>query len=85
MHSQAIKYAKLAESPAIRSGSPQSTTEADRLDDESGIPTILPVSAETAGLLPNQKGSPSLRVYHCMIFYGLCQGFGHWVFDWSPG
>lgn len=55
MHSQAIKYAKLAESPAIRSGSPQSTTEADRLDDESGIPTILPVSAETAGLLPNQK------------------------------
>ncbi|KAF8021780.1 hypothetical protein BT93_G2037 [Corymbia citriodora subsp. variegata] len=54
-HSQAIGYAKLAESPAIRSGSPQSSTEADRVDDESGIPTVLPVSAETAGLLPNRK------------------------------
>lgn len=77
MHSQAITYAKLAESPAIRSGSPQSSTEADRLDDESGSPTVLPVSAETAGLLPNRKGNTSLGFYHCMILYGLCQGFGH--------
>ncbi|KAI3419946.1 uncharacterized protein J3R85_012878 [Psidium guajava] len=55
MHSQAITYAKLAESPAIRSGSPQSNTEADSVDDESGFPTVLPVSAETAGLLPKRK------------------------------
>lgn len=46
MHSQAIVYSKSAESNEVL----------NQLTDESGL-TILPVSAESAGLLPDKKGA----------------------------
>lgn len=49
MHSQAIVYSKSAESTEVL----------NRLTDESGL-TILPVSAESAGLLPDKKGAKCL-------------------------
>ncbi|KAM7496030.1 hypothetical protein LguiA_020444 [Lonicera macranthoides] len=54
MHSQATTYARLAESTASNSGSTSSEL-ATELTDESGLLTVLPVSAESAGLLPNRR------------------------------
>ncbi|KAI3801037.1 hypothetical protein L1987_29138 [Smallanthus sonchifolius] len=53
MHSQATAYARLAESAALRS-EPTSNGVISELTDESGI-TVLPVSAQETGLLPNRK------------------------------
>ncbi|XP_076883514.1 uncharacterized protein LOC143532313 [Bidens hawaiensis] len=53
MHSQATAYAKLAESAALRS-EPKHNEVISELTDESGI-TVLPVSAQETGLLPNRK------------------------------
>lgn len=59
MHSQATAYAKLAESAALRS-EPTNNEVISELTDESGL-TVLPVSAQDTGLLPNRtadaKGS----------------------------
>ncbi|KAK2970195.1 hypothetical protein RJ640_019663, partial [Escallonia rubra] len=54
MHSQATAYARLAESAALNSRSTKNE-EVNELTDESGLPAVLPVSAESAGLLPNRK------------------------------
>ncbi|KAI8009350.1 hypothetical protein LOK49_LG06G02038 [Camellia lanceoleosa] len=54
MHSQATAYVKLAESTAINSGSVESNEVINELTDESGI-MVLPVSAESTGLLPDRK------------------------------
>ncbi|XP_028126597.1 uncharacterized protein LOC114323251 isoform X2 [Camellia sinensis] len=64
MHSQATAYAKLAESIAINSGSVESNEVINELTDESGI-MVLPVSAESTGLLPDRKGSKCIRTTHC--------------------
>ncbi|KAF5810621.1 hypothetical protein HanRHA438_Chr04g0181461 [Helianthus annuus] len=53
MHSQATAYARLAESAALHS-QPTSNEVISELTDESGI-TVLPVSAQDTGLLPNRK------------------------------
>lgn len=53
MHSQATAYAKLAESKSLDPASVNNEV-LNELTDESGL-TILPVSAESAGLLPNRK------------------------------
>lgn len=53
MHSQATAYARLAESAALRS-EPTSNEVITELTDESGL-TVLPVSAQDTGLLPNRK------------------------------
>lgn len=60
MHSQATAYAKLAESVALNSGLTKSSEAIDELTDESGL-MVLPVSAESTGLLPDFKGNSSLR------------------------
>ncbi|XP_028090464.1 uncharacterized protein LOC114290709 [Camellia sinensis] len=52
--SQATAYAKLAKSTAINSGSAESNEVINELTDESGI-MVLPVSAESTGLLPDRK------------------------------
>ncbi|KAK3036880.1 hypothetical protein RJ639_031498, partial [Escallonia herrerae] len=54
MHSQATTYARLAESVALNSGATKNE-EVNEPTDESGLPAVLPVSAESAGLLPNRK------------------------------
>lgn len=56
MHSQATAYAKLAESAALNSGLTKSSEVIDELTDESGL-MVLPVSAESTGLLPDRKGN----------------------------
>lgn len=57
LHSQATAFAKLAESAAQKTGPLMSSTEMEKLDDETGLLAVLPVSAESAGLLPNRKDS----------------------------
>ena len=57
MHTQATAYAKLAESAAARTGSLKSSEEKDSLIDESGLFTVLPISAESAGMLPKRRGN----------------------------
>ncbi|KAL7588802.1 hypothetical protein Lser_V15G39087 [Lactuca serriola] len=61
MHDQATAYARLAESAALRSEATNTNNEVmSELTDESGL-TVLPVSAQDTGLLPNRtadaKGS----------------------------
>ncbi|XP_022155851.1 uncharacterized protein LOC111022860 isoform X2 [Momordica charantia] len=63
-HSRATTFARLAESPTIKNGSTGSfpiATDGDKLYDELGLPTVLPISAENSGLLPKRpdelKGS----------------------------
>ncbi|KAJ4963029.1 hypothetical protein NE237_022968 [Protea cynaroides] len=55
LHSQATIYDRLAATPALRTGSSNSVGDAEKLNDEVSNFNILPVSAETAGLLPNCK------------------------------
>ncbi|KAL6293626.1 hypothetical protein ACE6H2_001768 [Prunus campanulata] len=56
LHSQATRYAKLAESDAVKTGSLKSSAEQENLKDESGLFIVLPISAESTGMLPNRKG-----------------------------
>lgn len=73
MQSQATTYARLAESPAIKNGLSASSTEVEKIKDELQL-TVLPVSAENTGLLPNRGGNDNLCClvgfcYHdCLIF-----------------
>ncbi|XP_027366293.1 uncharacterized protein LOC113872725 [Abrus precatorius] len=60
LQSQATMYARLAESPAIKNDLSASSAEVEKIKDEVQL-TVLPISAENAGLLPNRgadvKGS----------------------------
>lgn len=57
MHNQATAYARLAESAALRSEATNTNNEVmSELTDESGL-TVLPVSAQDTGLLPNRTGN----------------------------
>ncbi|TQD82147.1 hypothetical protein C1H46_032292 [Malus baccata] len=56
IHSQATAYAKLAESDAVKTGALKSSAEKDNLYDESGLFIVLPISAESTGMLPIRKG-----------------------------
>ncbi|KAL2323497.1 hypothetical protein Fmac_027876 [Flemingia macrophylla] len=53
VQSQATIYARLAESPAIKNELSGSTTEVEKIEDKLQL-TVLPISAESAGLLPNR-------------------------------
>ncbi|KAJ0035830.1 hypothetical protein Pint_24686 [Pistacia integerrima] len=57
LHSQATAFARLAESEAVKSGSLKSIVEKENSEDEAGLFTVLPVSAESTGMLPNHKES----------------------------
>ncbi|KAK2647165.1 hypothetical protein Ddye_022360 [Dipteronia dyeriana] len=57
IHSQATAYAKLAESEAVRCGSSKSSVDGENFNFEDGPFTILPLSAESTGMLPNRKES----------------------------
>ncbi|KAJ4782573.1 Sec-independent protein translocase protein TatB [Rhynchospora pubera] len=64
LHRQAMSYAKLAESPSIRSGvtvtSSDSTIKMTDKGDQVGLLAVLPVSAETAGLLPKRTSEETM-------------------------
>ncbi|KAH7689814.1 hypothetical protein IHE45_02G007900 [Dioscorea alata] len=55
LHRQAISYAKLAESPTVKSGVLEDVGDVEKLKGGDGLLAILPVSAETAGLLPKRN------------------------------
>ncbi|XP_016647422.1 PREDICTED: sec-independent protein translocase protein TatB [Prunus mume] len=55
LHSQATAYERLAESDAVKTGSLKRSAEKENLSDESGLFAVLPVSAESTGMLPNPK------------------------------
>ncbi|XP_061991596.1 uncharacterized protein LOC133709757 [Rosa rugosa] len=55
LHTQATAYAKLAESAAVKTGSLKSNEEKESLIDENGLFTVLPISAESTGMLPKRK------------------------------
>lgn len=59
LHSQATAYGRLAESATVRSASGKTDTDGDKIDSEAGFPSVLPISAESAGLLPPRKGTLS--------------------------
>lgn len=69
LHRQAMAYAKLAESPSVRSSasatSSSSTIRTTDKGDEVGLLAVLPVSAESAGLLP--KCTSGTIVYHTAL------------------
>ncbi|CAA6667329.1 unnamed protein product [Spirodela intermedia] len=52
VHSQAMIYAKFAESTSVKSDDFKSNEDGDKHFDSLGLLSILPVSAESAGLLP---------------------------------
>ncbi|KAL9408226.1 hypothetical protein AB3S75_046725 [Citrus x aurantiifolia] len=54
LHSQATAYARLAESEAVKSGSLKSSADQESFNLEASF-TVLPVSAESTGMLPNRK------------------------------
>lgn len=58
IHSKATAYASLAEASAFNSGSGTSEISGD-----SGLLSVLPVSAESAGLLPKRKGEILIVIY----------------------
>ncbi|KAA3485423.1 sec-independent protein translocase protein TatB-like [Gossypium australe] len=55
LHSKATAYARLAESEAVKAGSGRFSVEDENLNYEIGDFSVLPVSAESAGLLPDRK------------------------------
>lgn len=61
MQNQATIYSRLVNSPAIKNELSASSTEVEKIEDKLQL-TVLPISAENAGLLPNRGG---------MIFYVL--------------
>lgn len=56
LYSQATTYAKLAESPSLQSGTVEGSVGIETVDDRPGLLSVLPVSAESAGLLPKHQG-----------------------------
>ncbi|KAL9247042.1 hypothetical protein vseg_020513 [Gypsophila vaccaria] len=56
LQSQAIMYAKLAELQALKVRAVEGSESVDKVDDRPGLLSVLPVSAESAGLLPNRHG-----------------------------
>lgn len=57
LHSQATAYARLAELEAVKAGSVRGSVEEENLNYEFGDFSVLPVSAESAGFLPDRKES----------------------------
>ncbi|KAK1568011.1 hypothetical protein Q3G72_019340 [Acer saccharum] len=61
IHSQATAYAKLAESEAVKCGPSKSSVDGDNFNFEDSLFTVLPLSSESTGMLPNRKGNGNSR------------------------
>ncbi|KAL5782758.1 hypothetical protein ACOSP7_007787 [Xanthoceras sorbifolium] len=57
IHSQATAYAKLAESEAVKCGSLMNCVDGENFNFADSPFTILPLAAESTGMLPNRKES----------------------------
>lgn len=58
LHSQAMMYARLSVSPGIKMSSSMSVSYGEQFKESNGLLNVLPISAESAGLLPNHTGEP---------------------------
>jgi hypothetical protein len=56
LHSQAMTYARLSEAPRLKADSSLSGNYQEQLKENNGLLNVLPISAESAGLLPNRSG-----------------------------
>ncbi|PKU63340.1 uncharacterized protein LOC110106876 [Dendrobium catenatum] len=65
IHSQAMAYARLAKTTIIKFNSSQASLNNENLNGQDGLPSVLPISAEIAGLLSKRnddvKGSDILH------------------------
>ncbi|XP_077248049.1 uncharacterized protein LOC143887760 [Tasmannia lanceolata] len=55
LHIQATAYGRIAESPAVKTVSLKNSGDMEMLNDDAGPFTVLPVSAESTGLIANRK------------------------------
>jgi len=58
LHSQAMMYARLSESPEIKTSSSTSVSYGEQFKESNGLLNVLPISAESAGLLPSRTDEP---------------------------
>lgn len=56
LHNQAMTYARLSEAPGLKMDSSLSGNYKDQSKEMDGLLTVLPISAESAGLLPSRPG-----------------------------
>jgi len=56
LHSQAMTYARLSEAPGLKADYSLSGDNQEQLKENNGLLNVLPISAESAGLLPNRSG-----------------------------
>lgn len=64
MQNQATIYSRLVNSPAIKNELSASRTEVEKIEDKLQL-TVLPISAENAGLLPIRGG----MIFLCFIVF----------------
>uniref|UniRef100_A0A453E224 Uncharacterized protein n=1 Tax=Aegilops tauschii subsp. strangulata TaxID=200361 RepID=A0A453E224_AEGTS len=57
LHSQAMMYARLSVSPGIKMSSSMSVSYGEQFKESNGLLNVLPISAESAGLLPKHTGT----------------------------
>ncbi|KAL6654104.1 hypothetical protein ACP70R_007569 [Stipagrostis hirtigluma subsp. patula] len=58
LHSQAMTYAKLSEAPGLKMTPTLSGNNEEQSMESNGL-NVLPISAESAGLLPSRSGEPT--------------------------
>ncbi|KAM0826321.1 hypothetical protein ACQ4PT_068967 [Festuca glaucescens] len=58
LHSQAMMYARLSESPEIKMSSSKGVSYGEQFKESDGLVNVLPISAESAGLLPSCTDEP---------------------------
>ncbi|XP_047092062.1 uncharacterized protein LOC124703861 isoform X2 [Lolium rigidum] len=58
LHSQAMMYARLSESPEIKMSSSKGVSCGEQFKESGGLLNVLPISAESAGLLPSRTDEP---------------------------
>jgi hypothetical protein len=56
LHSQAITYARLSEAPDLKGGSSLRGNYQEQFKESNELLNVLPISAESAGLLPSRSG-----------------------------
>jgi len=56
LHSQAMTYARPSEAPGLKGDPSLSGNYQEQLKENNGLLHVLPISAESAGLLPNRSG-----------------------------
>ncbi|KAF8694478.1 hypothetical protein HU200_038223 [Digitaria exilis] len=64
LNSQAMTYARLSEAPGLQTGSSLSGNYEEQFKESNGLLNVLPISAESAGLLPSR--SVNVKLVWCI-------------------